>query len=208
MNILLLSNPTPNNVLAQKILASHHCNNLFIQSNHPAANTLGTTVSININDFAEVEAFCIAHQIGLVVIHHIELLKNGLFDFLNDEQREWKGIVTGCSKNVVTTNNTTGLATLPIITDGKNYFVLIDTDTSVFESAIQNMLLNFQQQSNAVNGFLQIDFEYNENTYFVKNISPCLANEDAVLNNLETDLVSIFAAAYNGTFEDVNVEFN
>ena len=97
MNILLLANATTNNVFANKLNASHQCTHLFIQANHPYQITAGTTVSIKVNDFFEVEAFCIAHQIGLVVINQIELLQQGLFNFLNDEKREWKGIVTGCS---------------------------------------------------------------------------------------------------------------
>ncbi len=206
MNIFLISNTTANNILAHKLLASHHCNNLFIQSSHAAAITVGTTVSINVNDFAEVEAFCIAHQIGLVVINQIELLQNGLYNFLNDEQRQWKGIVTGCSKHFfdepfAATSITKSIATL--VSDGKKYFNITQNALQEYAVYLERLMQCLSENNYGLNGFIEV-FVSDENSM---KYYPCLFNED-VLQHLETDLVSIFAAAYNGTFEDVNIEFN
>ena len=205
MNILLLSNTTTNNVLANKLNASHQCTHLFIQANHPYKITAGTTVAINVNDFFEVEAFCIAHKIGLVVINQIELLQQGLFNFLNDDQREWKGIVTGCSRAFfdepfAATSTTKSIATL--ISDGKKYFNITTNSLQDYTVYLEKFMQCLTENNYGVNGFIEVFVsEENSMKYY-----PCLFNEN-ILQHLETDLVSIFAAAYNGTFEDVNVEF-
>lgn len=205
MNIFLLSKNTSENILANKLLSSHHCNNLFVQSNHSGAITLGTTVSININDFEEVEAFCIAHKVDLVVINEIELLEKGLFDFLNDNKRNWKGIVTGCSsaffeENFATTTPQTNVCT--IISDGKKYFNISSNSLIQDASLTDSFIEQLNNKNLGFNGFIEISIaNNNEWKYF-----PCISKEEVLLN-LETDIVSVFAAAYNGTFEDVNIEF-
>jgi phosphoribosylamine-glycine ligase len=212
MNILLLSNPTNNNVLATKLAASHQCTHLFIQANHPYQITAGTTVSINVNDPFEIEAFCIAHKINMVVIHQNELLQKGLFDFLNDEKRAWKGIVIGSSANLFAAkfdedSVADAFVIVPIITDGTNYFSLTSLDITEFDETIKSMLVKFKQHNIIANGFLEFVFEDIENSSLVVGVLPFLQNEDEILANLETDLASVFAAIYNGTFEDVNIDF-
>lgn len=197
MNILLLSNNFENSTLATKILASHHSNNLFVQASHAAANTAGTTVSININDFSEIEAFCIAHKVDMVIIHHQQLLQQGLYNFLNDEQREWKGIVTGCSKNFFQHKQLPVAVNSSFISDGKHIFC-IEQGQQINSDIEKNILNHLQQNTIHINGFI---------TTKNSELDVCISNEGEILGNLETDLVSIFVAAYNGTFEDVNIEF-
>lgn len=206
MNIFLIAQPTEKNVLARKILASHHCTNLFIQSSHAAANTVGTTVSININSFDEVEAFCIAHKIDAVIINQIELLQKGLFNFLQDEKRTWKGMITGCSnaffdEPFAATTIEKSMATL--ISDGKKYFNITKNSLGEYELYVEKLMQCLTENNYTFNGFIEV-FISQENSM---KYYPCLFNEDA-LQNLETDLLSIFMAAYNGTFEDVNVEID
>lgn len=206
MNILLINNSTPKNILAQKIAASHHCNNLFIQASHPAAITIATTVSINVNQFEEVEAFCIAHKIDTVIINEITLLQQGLFNFLNDGQRQWKGIVTGCSKHFfdepfAATSTNKSIATL--VSDGKRYFNITNNTLGEYTLYVDRLMQCLSENNYGLNGFIEV-FVGDDNSI---KYYPCLFNEDA-LQNLETDIVSIFAAAYNGTFEDVNIELN
>lgn len=205
MNILLLSNNFENSLLASKILASHHCNNLFIQASHPAANTAGTTVSINTKDFSEIEAFCIAHKVNMVVINHLQLLQQGLYNFLNEEERQWKGIVTGCSKNFfdepfAAFNINKSIATL--VSDGKKYFNITKNNLDEYSIYIERLMQCLAENNYGFNGFIEV-FVSSDNSM---KYYPSLFNED-VLEHLETDLVSIFVAAYNGTFEDVNIEF-
>lgn len=206
MNIFLISAPTEKNVLANKILASHHCNNLLVQSSHAAASTTGTTVSININSFEEVEAFCIAHQINAVIINQIECLQQGLFNFLQDEKRQWKGIVVGCSnaffnEPFAATSIEKSIATL--VSDGKKYFNITKNSLGENELYVQRLMQCVSENNYSFNGFIEV-YISNENSI---KYYPCLFNEDA-LQHLETDIVSIFAAAYNGTFEDVNIEID
>lgn len=205
MNILLLTTLTENNILAKQLAASHHCENLFIQSAHPFANSSGVTVSININSFEEIEAFCIAHQVNMVVINEIALLQKGLFNFLNDDKLEWKGIVIGCSKHFfdepfAATSIAKPVATL--ISDGKKYFNISNSSVQDYSIYLDRLMQCLTENNYALTGFIEV-FVSNENSM---KYYPCLFNENA-LQHLETDIVSIFAAAYNGTFEDVNIEF-
>jgi hypothetical protein len=196
MNILLLSPLTEKNIFYQKVAASHQCTHLFVQSSNPAAISIGTTVSINVFDFFEVEAFCEAHKIGLVIINELELLKNGLYDFLNSEKRTWKGVVTGCSKKLFDLVNPFTIHLPVCIADGNQLFSIENKFADKKE--VNRTALFLKENNIEVNGFI---------TTHLHNLTPIIPNEDEVLYNLETDLVSIFVAAYNGTFEDINVEF-
>ncbi len=198
MNILLLSNATPNNILAQKILESHHCSILFNHSEQQITSAIGTNISINLFDFNAFEAFCLEQKIGLVIIHRIDLLQKGLFDFLQDDERIWKGIIMGCSKKIFSIQHISFEEIGAYITDGKTFLSLENKNNLLADEQMNKLMEQILENNIEVKGFIQLN---------KTSISPCLINEEEILNKLETDLVSIFAATNNGTLEDVNIEF-
>jgi phosphoribosylamine--glycine ligase len=85
MNILLLGSGGREHALAWKISQSYHCAKLFIAPRNAGTATLGTNISISINDFSSIKNFCIKNSINIVVVGPEEPLVNGIYDFLREE---------------------------------------------------------------------------------------------------------------------------
>lgn len=87
MNILLIGNGGREHALAWKIKQSPLCKNLYIAPGNAGTATVGENVSIGIEDFSKIGAFCIERKIELIVIGPEVPLVKGLRDYFeaNDQ---------------------------------------------------------------------------------------------------------------------------
>ena len=81
MNILLLGGGGREHAIAYKIAQSKHATQLFIAPGNAGTARLGTNVNINPENFDEVKAFVLQHQIGMVVVGPEAPLVLGITDF-------------------------------------------------------------------------------------------------------------------------------
>ena len=81
MNILLLGNGGREHALAWKLSQSKHCAQLFIAPGNAGTAKCGKNVSISINDFDGLRAFCLEESIGMVVVGPEEPLVRGIADY-------------------------------------------------------------------------------------------------------------------------------
>ena len=99
MNILLIGAGGREHALAWKMSQSHHCDQLYIAPGNPGTATIGTNVSIDINDFKALGQLAIEKAIDLVVVGPEEPLVNGIFDFFAQNESTAHINVIGPSKN-------------------------------------------------------------------------------------------------------------
>ncbi len=85
MNILLLGSGGREHALAWKIRQSRHCTSLFIAPGNAGTATVGTNLSIGVNDFNAQKAFCLAQNIELVIVGPEDPLVNGIYDFYKND---------------------------------------------------------------------------------------------------------------------------
>ena len=81
--------------------------------------------------------------------------------------------------------------------------------SKIEECVIQNVLNGLRNLQSTRNYFFCLELSKENGSYYLSEFDFSL---DAVLfktcfEHLETDLVSLFAAMDNGTYEDVNIEF-
>lgn len=81
MNILLLGSGGREHAIAHKISQSPLCSSLFIAPGNAGTALCGTNTSIGVNDFNKIGAFCVEHQVELVVVGPEDPLVNGIVDF-------------------------------------------------------------------------------------------------------------------------------
>lgn len=97
MKILLLGSGGREHALAWKIAQSKLCSELFIAPGNPGTATLGTNISMSVNDFDSIKFFCIEHHINMVVVGPEDPLVLGIWDFFQQEELKHI-IVIGPSK--------------------------------------------------------------------------------------------------------------
>lgn len=85
MTILLLGSGGREHALAWKMLQSSHCTQLFVAPGNAGTAAIATNVDINPNDFQAVKQFCLAHQVGMVVVGPEDPLVNGIYDFFKND---------------------------------------------------------------------------------------------------------------------------
>ena len=81
MNILLLGSGGREHALAWKMIQSKHCDKLFTAPGNAGTALCGTNINMSATDFEAQKTFCIANEIGLVVVGPEEPLVKGVFDF-------------------------------------------------------------------------------------------------------------------------------
>lgn len=85
MTILLLGSGGREHALAWKMLQSSHCTQLFVAPGNAGTAAIATNVDVNPNDFQAVKQFCLAHQVGMVVVGPEDPLVNGIYDFFKND---------------------------------------------------------------------------------------------------------------------------
>lgn len=81
MNILLIGSGGREHAFAYKLTQSTLCDELFIAPGNAGTAKHGTNVALNPLDFATVGDFCLAHQIGLLIVGPEEPLVKGMRDY-------------------------------------------------------------------------------------------------------------------------------
>jgi phosphoribosylamine--glycine ligase len=81
MNILLIGSGGREHAFAYKLTQSTLCDKLFIAPGNAGTAKHGTNVALNPLDFAAVGDFCLAHQIGLLIVGPEEPLVKGMRDY-------------------------------------------------------------------------------------------------------------------------------
>ena len=99
MNILLIGSGGREHALAWKMTQSHHCDQLFIAPGNPGTASIGTNISIDINDFDGLSKFAIEQSIDMVVVGPEEPLVKGIYDFFAQNEATAHINVIGPSKN-------------------------------------------------------------------------------------------------------------
>ncbi|MBX2932356.1 MAG: phosphoribosylamine--glycine ligase [Chitinophagaceae bacterium] len=86
MNILLLGSGGREHALAWKIKQSNFCQNLYIAPGNAGTDLVGKNIGISVNDFETQKAFCLTHQINMIVVGPEEPLVKGIFDFYKNDE--------------------------------------------------------------------------------------------------------------------------
>jgi phosphoribosylamine--glycine ligase len=97
MNILLLGAGGREHALAWKIKQSSHCSALYIAPGNPGTSTCGENISISVNDFDAVAAFCKEKEINILVVGPEDPLVNGIYDFMKADATLKDLIIVGPS---------------------------------------------------------------------------------------------------------------
>ncbi len=102
MNLLLLGSGGREHALAWKIAQSPIVKNFYIAPGNPGTAQLGTNVEIDIKDFSEIKAFCLKHNIEMIVVGPEDPLVRGIYDFIKADQQLKDITVIGPSKKGAT----------------------------------------------------------------------------------------------------------
>jgi phosphoribosylamine--glycine ligase len=97
MNILLLGSGGREHALAWKLSQSKFCSKLFISPGNPGTSTCGENISIGVNDFDALAAFCREKKIDILVVGPEDPLVNGIYDFMKADATLKDLIVVGPS---------------------------------------------------------------------------------------------------------------
>ena len=81
MNILLLGSGGREHTYAWKMAQSPLCTNLYIAPGNAGTDQYGKNIDLDILDFKAIEAFCLKHQIELVVVGPEQPLVEGIYDY-------------------------------------------------------------------------------------------------------------------------------
>lgn len=85
MNILLLGSGGREHALAWKISQSAKVSTLYIAPGNAGTGSVGTNVSLNINDFEGIRNFILEHHVQMVVVGPEEPLVKGIYDYLKQD---------------------------------------------------------------------------------------------------------------------------
>lgn len=96
MNILLLGSGGREHALAWKMAQSQYCKQLFIAPGNGGTGEFGINVPIDVNDFANLNIFCVAENVAMIVVGPEDPLVNGIYDFFKTNNP--KIMVIGPSK--------------------------------------------------------------------------------------------------------------
>ena len=86
MNILLVGSGGREHALAWKMAQSPLCGQLFIAPGNAGTAAVGQNVPLSVTDFEGMKAFCLEHQIEMVVVGPEEPLVRGIYDFFKQDQ--------------------------------------------------------------------------------------------------------------------------
>ncbi len=81
MKILLLGSGGREHALAWKMAQSPACTALYIAPGNAGTAAHGTNVNIAVSDFEQIRAFCLEHQVDMLVPGSEEPLVKGVYDF-------------------------------------------------------------------------------------------------------------------------------
>jgi phosphoribosylamine---glycine ligase len=81
MKILLLGSGGREHALAWKLAQSPHCSSLFIAPGNAGTSECGVNINLSPLDFEAIGKFCVAENIGMVVVGPEEPLVRGIVDF-------------------------------------------------------------------------------------------------------------------------------
>lgn len=85
MNILLIGSGGREHALAWKIAQSYHCDQLFIAPGNPGTASIGTNLSIALDDFEGLKQVAISQNINMIIVGPEEPLVKGIFDFFAND---------------------------------------------------------------------------------------------------------------------------
>jgi len=98
MNILILGSGGREHAIAWKIAQSPLLSSLYIAPGNAGTGQLGSNVSIDINNFKEVENFVLQNNINMLVVGPEAPLVDGISDFFNNNAQLSEVAVIGPSK--------------------------------------------------------------------------------------------------------------
>ncbi|TAH24735.1 MAG: phosphoribosylamine--glycine ligase [Cytophagales bacterium] len=81
MNILILGSGGREHTFAWKIAQSPLCDQLFVAPGNAGTSTVATNVEIDVLEFEKIAAFCLSHQIDIVLVGPEVPLVAGIVDF-------------------------------------------------------------------------------------------------------------------------------
>lgn len=86
MNVLILGSGGREHSMAWKIRKSSYLNNLYIAPGNAGTAMLGTNVPFSVIDFASMKAFCLSHDIDMIVVGPEDPLVQGVYDFFHEDE--------------------------------------------------------------------------------------------------------------------------
>ena len=98
MKLLLIGAGGREHALAWKMAQSPQCDKLYIAPGNAGTKNCGENVSIPVNDFEKLKAFCVDKQIDMVVVGPEDPLVNGIYDDFKADERTKNIPVIGPSK--------------------------------------------------------------------------------------------------------------
>ena len=224
MNILILGKEETATIFAKKMIQSHHCNQLFILPGNNETQQLGSNLVIENNNENDLQNICFEHQIDLIVNTSEDISLKGLDggkyiiieknSALEELFSTPEFLLKFTNENEIPyQNQKTNTLQIVILTNSKEFQIISMVDDNILskieECVIQNVLNGLRNLQSTGNYFLCLELSKENGNYYLSEFDFSL---DAVLfktcfEHLETDLVSLFAAMDNGTYEDVNIEF-
>lgn len=98
MNILIVGSGGREHALAWKIHQSRHCNNLYVAPGNAGTALVAENISIAVDDFVKLGAFCIEHKIELVVVGPEVPLVKGIRDYFESKPELKSVLMVGPGK--------------------------------------------------------------------------------------------------------------
>jgi len=87
MNILILGSGGREHAIAWKLAQSPKLSNLFIAPGNAGTASVGTNISVGVNDFDKIKEIVLSKDIDMVIVGPEDPLVNGIHDFfLNDAE--------------------------------------------------------------------------------------------------------------------------
>ncbi len=83
-NILIIGSGGREHAICWKIAQSSSINEIFIAPGNAGTEKIGTNVSIPIDDFNSLAAFCIENEVFYIIVGPEQPLVDGIFDFFKD----------------------------------------------------------------------------------------------------------------------------
>jgi len=84
MNILVVGSGGREHAFTWKLSQSEHCQNIFIAPGNAGTDQIGTNVDLAVNDFAGMEKFCAANNVGIILVGPEAPLVEGIWDYFKD----------------------------------------------------------------------------------------------------------------------------
>ncbi len=98
MNVLILGQGGREHALAWKISESKLLSKLYIAPGNAGTASLGTNVTIAVNDFAKIKSFVLEKNIDMIVVGPEDPLVRGIYDFFIEDEEVRHVMVIGPSK--------------------------------------------------------------------------------------------------------------